>query len=1589
MNRGSPFIFCLINLIVISTVIFTFLISSAHASDKYYDDGTTSDLVSTIFSNNVGADSQQNGYGCVGCHASTGTVCNADGVTQTAFLNYSGLAACIDRAIIKVGVGPYGGGNRMPQGCTSGVSCVTGPHQGLLSTWRGLGMPLAPPTVSTSTPISVTKTGATLRGTFNPNTSIGGTYGFNWGLTTGYGTTTSLEIITGTIGASRTTSITGLTCGTTYNYRGVAGNGGESVNGSNQSFSTSACTAPVITEGASESIVTSEDTTASLTLNATDNDPGTLNWTVVSPAGNNGSAIFTGDGTGTSEPFSYSPNLNHTGSDSFLVRVTNATSGLFDEITVSVTVNAVNDAPTATNLSSAEAFNEDASGFSLTDIVVSDVDTGANITAIFTLSDPSAGSLSVATSNAVTSAFNSGTGVWSAVGALADVNVLLAGVSFTPNLNYDQNFMIGTSISDGVAAALTGSKPVTVTPVPDGPVITGNDTLGMAEDTVGNLALAVTDGDPGTLNWTIQTAGADGSASVSGSDGSQTVAYTPDANFTGTDNFTVRVTNATSSLFGDHDVTVTVTAVTDPPFITENPGPITRTIDEDSSPGVFALTLNATDADDITGAVIQWNISIDAMGGTADVSGNGLSKAISYTPNADFNGTDSFTVRVFDGALEDTILVSVTVNPIPDGPVITGDTTLGIAEDSVGNVLLNTSDGDDGVLNWAILSAASNGLASVSGIGASQTISYTPILNYTGGDSFTVRVTNGTSGLFDDHEIEVTVTEVTDTPVITEGDGSLTQTIDEDSSPIAFALTLNATDGDDVTGAVIAWSISSAASNGVANVSGNGLSQAVSYTPNLDFTGSDSFRVQVFDGATSDSITVDVTIMPVNDPPTITALGTQSGTEGSLVTFAADVVDVDNINDGVEISWTFVSGEQSGMSLSNTGAFSWTPLLGPPAVFDQSYPITIRATDSTSFDDESFVIDINPPDTDGDLVADYDDLCLTASDATNADNDGDGTAGSDGGINDGGNVCDLDDDNDGMPDTFETENELNPFDAADADLDADGDGINTLAEFLAGSNPNFANITIDSTGYLTPFTLIPPAPTVVAAAATGVISSDSGPYRPGHFDITWTASNSSNANLGTSIQSFDVRPIVSFAPDQVTEEGSVVNVVATLNGSAAIYPVTVNYIVTGTADASDHNAVAGSFVMVTPEQMVSLPFNVLLDGLNEGTETVVFTMTSAINAVVGSDMTHLVSIVEDNVAPVVNLQLRQGGKDVSTAYESGGTVTVNAVVTDVNSAQTHSYDWSITDNSLSPPTDSTSQSWAFTPVAGNYLIDLNSTDNGSPVLSNRTSRVLSILTIAPVLDTRNSDGEGADDITEGLGDSDADGIPDYLDAQSAGITDQYLIPNQTVDITSRFLVQTEPGIKIVTGDTARASNNSGVIVTDANIGNFGSVSGGAPLNAIDDFEHVGGVYDFELSGLVSGQSANIVIPLQSAIPINAIFRKFKSDTGWSNFVVDNNNRLASAPGVLGACPEPDSSQYIDGLVAFSNCLQLTIQDGGPNDADGVANGVIKDPGSLSINLQSPVTPTVQGSGRIDIVMLLGLILLIWCRVYAYSRVNRR
>ena len=222
------------------------------------------------------------------------------------------------------------------------------------------------------------------------------------------------------------------------------------------------------------------------------------------------------------------------------------------------------------------------------------------------------------------------------------------------------------------------------------------------------------------------------------------------------------------------------------------------------------------------------------------------------------------------------------------------------------------------------------------------------------------------------------------------------------------------------------------------------------------------------------------------------------------------------------------------------------------------------------------------------------------------------------------------------------------------------------------------------------------------------------------------------------------------------------------------------------------------------------------------------------------------------------------------------------------------------------------------------------TDSGIGSLSTAASATIKILAAAPVLGDTDTDGDGVADSAEGYGDSDNDGIPDYQD----NIVETYLAPVGD----SGQVIQSDVGTTIRLGDTALADGNNEVGIDESDVG-----------TQDEDWIYLGGLVDFEVSGAQAGASYNIVLPLSIAVPEDAVLRKFiDANVGWQAFVENATNAVSSATAASGTCPESGSASYTAGLVLDATCIQLMIEDGGPNDADGAADGTVTDPSGVGV-----------------------------------------
>ncbi|MDP1443341.1 cadherin-like domain-containing protein, partial [Priestia megaterium] len=225
---------------------------------------------------------------------------------------------------------------------------------------------------------------------------------------------------------------------------------------------------------------------------------------------------------------------------------------------------------------------------------------------------------------------------------------------------------------------------------------------------------------------------------------------------------------------------------------------------------------------------LSYQLQNPPTNGVAVVNPDGT---FSYQPNANFNGTDQFTVLVSDGQ-GGTAVSTVSINVLPlNDPPITSNLNFTINEDTtlVNQIIAVDPDGDS--LTFTLQNSPTHGVVSVNPDG---TFSYVPNLNFTGTDLFTVQVSDGQGGIAVS-TVTITISPINDTPTVP----NYTFSTQEDSSLIGAII------ATDVDGNPLSYQLQNPPTNGVAVVNPDGT---FSYQPNANFNGTDQFTVLVLDG---------------------------------------------------------------------------------------------------------------------------------------------------------------------------------------------------------------------------------------------------------------------------------------------------------------------------------------------------------------------------------------------------------------------------------------------------------------------------------------------------------------------------------------------------------------------------------------------------------------------------------------------------------------------------------------------------------------------------------------------------------------------
>ena len=368
--------------------------------------------------------------------------------------------------------------------------------------------------------------------------------------------------------------------------------------------------------------------------------------------------------------------------------------------------------------------------------------------------------------------------------------------------------------------------------------------------------------------------------------------------------------------------------------------------------------VDADAADDVSITVAQ-----PAHGDVTMIGGS-----FTYTPDANFNGSDSFTVTVSDGTAEDTGTVSITVTPVNDAPVGIAD-SFATNEDApheaeIAALLANDTDVDGDTLTITSVGNSTNGTAAIVG----TDVVFTPTANFTGSGTYRYTVSDGTATA--DVTVTVTIGGVNDPPVAMDDNG----TTPEDTDLVVAATSLATNDTDPENQTLTVTAVADGTGGTVALAGGD-----VTFTPTANFNGAATFTYTVSDGADTDTGTVTVTVTAVNDAPVAAndAVTTNEDTDLTVLNATAVGNDTD-VDPGTTLTVTSVTGATNGNvaldvsgnatftptpNFNGTGSYDYTVSDGAGGTSTATVTITINAVNDApvAVDDPGFMTDADTP----------------------------------------------------------------------------------------------------------------------------------------------------------------------------------------------------------------------------------------------------------------------------------------------------------------------------------------------------------------------------------------------------------------------------------------------------------------------------------------------------------------------------------------------------------------------------------------------------------------------------------------------------
>jgi PKD repeat protein len=296
---------------------------------------------------------------------------------------------------------------------------------------------------------------------------------------------------------------------------------------------------------------------------------------------------------------------------------------------------------------------------------------------------------------------------------------------------------------------------------------------------------------------------------------------------------------------------------------------IAFTVEEDSS-----ATFSFLGTDPLS-QTLTYSLSSQPQNGQIQIN---ASSAV-YTPNPNFNGVDTFAYFATNSDGNSNIgSIVATITQIDDQPQ-TSDIAATTNEDEAIDIAMNLTELDGDNVVFTIIENPSNGTVSFAGTIAT----YSPNQNWYGTDTFTFQVEDSNARkILNSATATITVNSVNDAPEVTNVNASVNSLAD--------------VEGDELT-----FSIVNDVSNGSTSLSGS----IVTYTPNANYNGTDTFTYKANDGQLdSNTASGTITVTDVNPAISFSATPT-TGTKDLRVVFT------NNSTDYSSVLWDFGDGSTS------------------------------------------------------------------------------------------------------------------------------------------------------------------------------------------------------------------------------------------------------------------------------------------------------------------------------------------------------------------------------------------------------------------------------------------------------------------------------------------------------------------------------------------------------------------------------------------------------------------------------------------------------------------------------------------------------